>query len=354
MPSVSVLKPTNEMICSADAPLRDVLAQISTASIVALIVVDGDDRLVGVMTDGDVRRALLRRLDLDTLVRDVMNPNPVLGRLDDDRHNAAALAATSSIIRFLPVVDTERRLACVWVNSAVRGTLSALVMAGGLGSRLGNQTRHTPKPLLPVAGEPMIEHVIRALENAGITNIYISVLHLADQIERYAQKRSGKSKLHILREPQRLGTAGAVGLLPPDDAGPLLVSNADVMTTVTFDAMVDFHTRQGNHATIAVARHEQRLEFGIIHHDEQGRFRNIEEKPTFVHFIAAGIYLLGPEVRRLVPRNTYIDMPNLLNAARTAGLDVGLFPVHEYWRDVGRPIDLADADADLRASKRDF
>lgn len=339
------------MICGAGVPVRQVLGQISATAFVAQIVVDEGRRVVGVMTDGDIRRALLRGVDLDTPVREVMNARPLLGRLGDDRRNAEALSATRSIARFLPILDADGRLHSVWLDSAARPQLVALVMAGGLGSRLGERTATTPKPLLPVAGRPIIEHVLTHLEDAGVGLIYVSVHYLAQRIEAFLGERASRADIRLLHETERLGTAGALGILPERPTGPLLVLNGDVLTRADFAALEAFHHRHEHDATIAVAHHQVQVPYGVVRHDRAGQFEGIDEKPVLRNFVAAGIYCVGPEVAALAPPNARMDMPELLNESRRAGLRVGLFPIHEYWADVGRPEDLEAADAYHRSAE---
>jgi dTDP-glucose pyrophosphorylase len=347
-----VLQPDDRMTCGAGVPVRDVLGQISATPFVAQIVVDEARRVVGVMTDGDIRRALLRGLDLDRPVREVMNDRPMLGRVGEDGRNAEALHATRSVARFLPILDAEGRLACVWISAAARpSSLTALVMAGGLGSRLGERTATTPKPLLPVAGKPIMEHVLTRLEDAGVGLIYVSVHYLAHRIEEFLRERASRADIRVLHEAQRLGTAGALGILPERPTGPVLVLNGDVLTQADFSALEAFHHRHEHDATIAVAHHHVRVPYGVVRHDETGQFQGIDEKPVLRNFVAAGIYCVGPEVVTLAPPNARMDMPELLNESRRAGLRVGLFPIHEYWADVGRPEDLEAADAYHRNAK---
>lgn len=339
-----VLRDIGRLICPGHTELRELLAGFGAGPILGKIVTDEQGQVIGVITDGDVRRALLRGVALDAPVTSAMNAHPILGRQGEDSQNRSQLAATRSIIPFLPVVDDARRLVSVLVGNARAATPGALIMAGGLGTRLGERTKSTPKPLVEVAGKPMLEHVLASLESARITDIHVAVHYLAEQIVDFVAARDNRAQVRILREESLLGTAGALGLLPADANGPVLVMNADVVSSVDVEAFLDYCDRHDFDAAIAVARHETRIQFGVIRQDANGLLGDIEEKPVLTHLVAAGLYMVGPELRRFVTRGQRIDMPELMKLGRAAGLKIGLFPLHEYWKDVGRPADLAAAD----------
>lgn len=336
------------LTCSGSISMRELLARINASPYLFQVVVDAQNRLVGTATDGDVRRALLAGESLDAPADVCMQRQPQVGYPGDREGNRRRLAAIRSIVPFLPLVDTAGRPVEILIRRDLAlAPAAALVMAGGRGSRLGARTASTPKPLLPVAGQPMLEHVLQRLENAGVEDVYISVNYLGEQIARFCVDRDSRARLHILRETAPTGTAGAVGLLPPDLAGPLLVMNGDVMTDVDLRALLEFYQYQDYDACLAAAHHEVEIPYGVVKADAQGYFESIVEKPKLTHYVAAGIYVLGAEMRRLVPGETRVDMPELLNEGRRAGLRVGVFPIHEYWRDVGRPADLDAADREI-------
>jgi dTDP-glucose pyrophosphorylase len=328
-----------------DLPMREVLARLNRSPDLFQLVIDAGGRLLGTVTDGDIRRALLRGATLDDPAERCMHRTPATGRPGDDAANAVKLAALKSVVPFLPLVDGDGRVTGVLVRrrAATTGPV-ALVMAGGRGRRLGERTRETPKPLVHVAGKPMIEHVLGRIEAAGTSEIYVSAHYLAEQIEAFCRGRDGIARLTLLRETAPAGTAGAVALLPSTVSGDVLVINGDVLTEIDLRAFAEFHREQGHDASLAAAHHEVQIPYGVVRAEPDGSFHGIEEKPRLRHFVAAGIYLLGPRLRALAPRDRRIDMPDLLNLGREAGLSIGVFPIHEYWRDVGRPDDLEAAE----------
>ncbi|GGE35162.1 hypothetical protein GCM10007276_10840 [Agaricicola taiwanensis] len=337
-------------LVGAEVPLREALERLNRTSLLCQIVVDRSSRLAGTLTDGDVRRAILRGVGLEAQVIEAANLHPITARLDHLAEDAERLSQVRGLHVFVPAVDGDGVPREIW--AATRGNedgLTALVMAGGKGTRLGALTQSKPKPLVEAGGKPILEHVLSRLEAAGATDIHISVNYLGEQIEAYCAARQSRASLHMLWEDQPFGTAGALSLLPTSVDMPLLVVNGDVVTDIDFRALANFFEAQRLSACIAVAHHEIMIPYGVVDADESGAFRGIQEKPVVKSFVAAGIYMLHPLVYRLAKPNQRLDMPNLLNEARTAGLKVGVFPIHEYWRDVGQPADLAGADADLRA-----
>lgn len=333
-------------LCLPETSIREALARLDAVSGLCQLVVQPEGLLVGTVTDGDVRRALLQGATLDDPVSRCMHRDFLAGRVDEPAENRRLLIAGERAIDFLPILDAEGALVDMLVRSASDLSIRhALVMAGGFGRRLGDRTKTTPKPLLPVGGKPILDRVLCALEESGVPRVSIAIHYLAEQIEQFVAGRDNRAEIDLLHETEPLGTAGALGLLPDTAGGPLLVVNGDVLTGVDFPAVETFHRRHGLDATIAVTRHETEIPYGVVRFDEDGLFERVEEKPTVSHFVAAGVYYLAPEFLSLIKRGQRLDMPDLLNMGKKIGLRIGVFPIHEYWADVGRPEDLAQADA---------
>jgi|GEM_PF-294388 len=338
----------DQYACPPDLTVRDAVRRLDQSTYLFQVVVDGDGKLCGTLTDGDVRRAMLRGVALDASVDEAMNRAPVAGRADAERDNLDRLATIGLAEPFLPILDDDGVLREILLSTAAPDSgLRALVMAGGSGRRLGARTRSIPKPLLPVGGKPILEHVLSRLEEAGIADITISVHYLADQIEHFIEARESQAQIVTLHEDRPLGTAGALGRLgPPPSGSNLLVVNGDIVTQVDFATMRAFHDRHDYDGTIAVIRHDTDIPFGVVRHGDDGSFERVDEKPVLSHFVAAGVYLLSPAFAGLVARGEAMDMDELLNLGREVGLSIGLFPIHEYWVDVGRPDDLDRAERD--------
>lgn len=332
-----------QVLCRDDTLISEVLSRLSEFEYLFLLVVDEAGRLLGTITDGDVRRAFLRGAKLDDAARSCMEAKPTIGRVGDDDKNRRLFASLRVRNAFLPLVDDKQCVREVLHSSSDAGQVTALIMAGGPGSRLGELTRSQPKPLLSVGDKPILEHVLERLELAGIQSTYIAVHYLAEKIERFVADRANTSPVHLLHESERMGTAGAISRIPEATRSDILVVNADIITQANFAAIESFHQRQGHDATIAVANYEMQVPYGVVRHNEDGIFQGIDEKPRQSYLAAAGIYVLSPQFTALVPPDRPMDMPELLNLGRSIGLRIGVFPIHEYWVDIGRPHDLESA-----------
>ncbi|MDW3206337.1 MAG: sugar phosphate nucleotidyltransferase [Alphaproteobacteria bacterium] len=327
--------------------IRSVLERFNAAARQIGCIVAEDGALIGTVTDGDIRRGMLAGAVLEDPIDRCMNATPFV--LKEGEHPQPG----ASRREFLPVVDASGRLLSIFVETLPTANLGpCLVMAGGFGSRMGDATRHTPKPLLELNGRPILDHILERVEAAGHKSIYISTYYLSDKIEGFIESRSNSADVHIVNEAKKLGTAGAVGLLADAGDAPLTMLNGDVVTNIDLKAFRDYHDRHALDATIAVARYEHEIPYGVVRQSPEGLFTGIEEKPTVRHFVSAGIYCLSADVRSLVPKDVPMDMPELLNEARSLGMKVGLFPIHEYWRDVGRPSDLSRARDDMMSAPK--
>lgn len=336
----------------ATLSIREAMQLLNTASQPVLFVVDSTQRVVGSLTDGDLRRAMLAGQSLEGAVSLSMKAPPITARAGDDAEilsKLEQLRRLNAATAYLPLLDEQGRISriCHIAEQAGR-PVTALVMAGGFGTRLGERTRTTPKPLLPVGGRPMLDRILEQLEEANVGEIHISVHHLADKIADFVAARKNRARIHLLHEKEPLGTAGAIGLLGKGIGdGGLLMLNGDILTRMDFNAFLAFHDRHGHDGTIAVAQHEVRIPFGVVRHGADGLFQGIDEKPALRHFVAAGIYYLSAPMLGLVPEGRPMQMPELLNTARSLGMKLGLFPLHEYWADLGHPEDLDQANQDL-------
>lgn len=329
-----------------------VIARINALPYLFLVVADGEGRLVGTITDGDIRRGILKGITLEAGASACMQPSPKFGHVGRDSENVQVLSLVPAREQFLPVLDESHKVCEILVQSPGETLQTAIVMAGGPGTRLGERTRAIPKPLLEVGGRPILDRVLEGIERAGVRRIILAVHYLAEQVERFAAARRNTATIEFVREPCRLGTAGALGLIDLSSVGsaPLLIVNGDLVTRVDFRALHDFHVRHGNDGTVAVANYRVEVPFGVVRHDEEGLFEGVDEKPQLNHFVAAGVYYLSPQFLALLPKGKPFDMPELLNQGKAVGLRVGLFPIHEEWADIGRPADMDAVDAAYKRS----
>jgi NDP-sugar pyrophosphorylase family protein len=185
--------------------------------------------------------------------------------------------------------------------------------------------------------------VFNNIEKLKVQNIFISVHYLKEQIHDFLKKTKRKNKVKVLSEKIPLGTAGSLKLLPSSETSNILVVNGDILTTLDFEALINFHSKNNSDATIAVANHLVKIPYGVIRHDSKGNFLNLEEKPNINNYVSAGIYCLSNKLLKLLNIKEYIDMPELLNRAKKKGMNIMIFPIHENWTDIGRPKDLIKA-----------
>lgn len=330
-------------ILRPSASIRDAIRNLNNVAIQIVLVTDEEGRLAGTVCDGDIRRGLLKGLDLDSPIESVLYRSPMVVPSSMSRDLVMQLMAANKIHQ-VPIVD-ERRLVLglhLWddIVAPVTRENSMVIMAGGKGSRLRPQTESCPKPMLPVAGKPMLEHIVERAKAEGFTRFVLAIHYLGNMIEDYFGDGC-KFGVHIdyLREDKPLGTAGALSLLSPRPELPFVVTNGDVMTDIRYGELLDFHLRHGAAATMAVRVHEWQHPFGVVRIDGVD-IVGFEEKPVARTHINAGVYALAPETLDCMQVNDVCDMPSLFERIQGRGTRTVAYPMHEPWLDVGRPDDL--------------
>ena len=347
------------LLLRTDATVRGAMECIDRNQIGIALVVDVEHRLLGTVTDGDIRRAMLADVALDAPVglllerqQELHADRPIPLTAPVGAHPAELVALMQRYdVRQIPLVD-ER--GCVESLSLLRDLvelegppLRAVVMAGGFGTRLGDLTRETPKPMLPVGDRPLLERIIEQLRDAGIGHVNLTTHYRADEISRhFGNGESLGVEIEYVSEEQPLGTAGALGLIESD--APILVMNGDILTRVDFKAMHRFHDEHVADMTIAVRPYEARVPYGLVE-IAGSRITSIAEKPLARGFVNAGIYLLNPDVCRLVTPGESLDMPRLIERLLEDGRTVVGFPLREYWLDIGRLADYEQALLDVES-----
>lgn len=347
-------------VLAADASIRDAMSCIDRNAKGIALIVDGKTRLLATVTDGDIRRALLDRVEPDAQVSVLIDrksqepfPTPITAAKNTDVATLIELMTRNSL-RHVPLVDDDGRLTGLAVlNDLVKEIelpLKAVVMAGGFGTRLHPLTEETPKPMLPVGGRPLLEHVIDQLRACGIRRVNLATHYLADTIsDHFGDGSRFGIEIDYVNEEQPLGTAGALALLEHSDE-PLLVINGDILTRVDYRAMLDFHHEYEAVMTVAVRREEVQLPFGVVESDGV-RVLTLAEKPVVAHFVNAGIYLLDAATRRYIPEAGRFDMTELVERLLGAGETVVAFPIREYWMDIGQPTAYEQAERDVGSGK---
>lgn len=315
------------------------------------IAVDEAGRLLGTLTDGDVRRALLRRMPMSTPVRNVMCTTPQRAEVDWERERILAVMREHELLQ-VPVVDATGLVVGLEtlhgvLESRVRDN-PVFVMAGGFGTRLHPLTQDCPKPMLNVGGRPILQIILERMVEKGFHRFFFSTHFMPEVIRsHFGDGSKWGVSIQYVHETEPLGTGGALGLLPKEDIDlPLLLVNGDLLTTLDYRELLDFHATSGCTATMCVGQYEHQIPYGVIE-SEESRLVSMVEKPTQTTFINAGIYALSPEFVRKVPAETRVDMPTLLERTRAEGGHVSIFPIHEYWLDIGRMEDFHRAQDDV-------
>ena len=338
-----------EVCISPQTGIREALRKIDEGSLQIALVVDPSGRLLGTLTDGDVRRAILRGVSLDDVVSNVMNRRPTVASREDDREIVLATMRQRQI-RHMPIVSAGNCVVGLETidelqHPPVRDNL-VLLMAGGLGSRLQPLTAECPKPMLPIGNRPILETILLNFVGYGFCRFCIAVNHQADCIiEHFGDGSHWGVQIQYVREAERLGTAGALSMLPEEPREPLMVMNGDVLTKVNLGQLLDFHVDQRAEGTMCVREYEIQVPFGVIRVAGQ-EILSIEEKPTQKCLVNAGVYVLSPAVLDLVPRNGAFDMTTLFERLVASGRKTAVFPLREYWLDVGKMSDFERANGE--------
>lgn len=331
----------------ADSTLLDVMTNLNTTGTRIVNICDAPGRLMGIITDGDLRRALVKGLGTDTPAREIMRTDFCFANPETSDISLARLMREKGLLQ-IPVLDYERRLVDIKFLADIMAAPArenwVVLMAGGEGKRLMPLTQNTPKPLLHVGGRPLLENILNSFINFGFQNFFISVNYLAGKIIDYFGDGSRYgANIAYLKETEKLGTAGALSLLPEEPAQPVLVMNGDVLTKLNFAAMLDFHKLNNASATMGVREYNWEVPYGVIK-TEGNRLTAIVEKPVQQYFVNAGVYVLSPEAIAAVPDNAgQFDMPSLFEDLMQRGMGTAAYPIREYWLDIGQPQDLERA-----------
>lgn len=337
------------IILKADSPLKAGLDLLNRpGNNFPIIIVDENYRLLNTLTDQDCRLSLLSGLRLDDPINRVIANEPHVMTVYSTYAERQSYMRSKEV-NVLPIVDGNGVLVGAEMISnmdARRKPINeAVVMCGGLGCRLGKLTRDCPKPMLKIGNMPILEIILKHLISSGISKFFFATNYLREKIENYFED-GGKYGVEIryLHEDKRLGTGGALSLLPYIPDQPLIVMNGDLLTDFNLRHLIDFHTAKKNAATMAIVEHSYKNRYGVIRHEDH-LLTAIEEKPLHHYFINAGIYIIEPEIIKNVPRDTYIDMPSILLKEKNIGKNVNVYPLYERWLDIGHENDYQAAQA---------
>ncbi len=326
----------------------------------AALIVDDAQRLLNTLTEGDIRRGLLAgvnltdsvavlvavksrtRLPLPVKAQIGSTPESLLDLMEKHRVRQIPLVTADGVV--VDLVTRDR------LNPETRPALQAVVMAGGFGTRLYPLTEHIPKPMLPVGGRPLLEHIVEQLREEGISRISFSTHYKSEKIvEHFGDGERFGVEISYVREENPLGTAGALGLLPRP-SGPVVVVNGDVLTSVDFHTMHGFHLDNNAMMTVAVRHYDVQVPYGVVE-CEGTQIRKLREKPRMRYLVNAGMYLLQPDVYDYIPKHKHFNMTDVIDALLEDGRTVVSFPVREYWLDIGQHADYERAQVDIQNGK---
>ncbi|MBL8441112.1 MAG: nucleotidyltransferase family protein [Betaproteobacteria bacterium] len=328
------------------ATIQDAIRNLDQVAIKIVLVTKESGELEGTISDGDIRRGLLRGLNLTSPITTVIHRNALVVPPEMGRDTVMQLMVANKIQQ-IPVVDEQHRIIGLhlWdeINAPQARPNLMVIMAGGKGTRLRPHTGNCPKPMLPVGGKPMLEHIINRAMADGFSRFLLAVHYLGYMIEEYfGDGKRLSANIDYLREQSPLGTAGALGLMPEKPEAPFVVTNGDVLTDIHYGELLDFHIRQGAAATMAVRVHEWQHPFGVV--QTRGvEIIGFEEKPIARSHINAGVYVLAPEALEVLAANEPCDMPTLFERLQARERRTVAYPMHEPWLDVGRPSDYEAA-----------
>lgn len=336
----------HQALLSHNASIQEAITNLNDSAIKIVMVINEAGELEGTVSDGDIRRALLRGVNLDSPLNSVVHRNALVVPPNLGREMVIQLMRANKIQQ-IPVVDEHRRVVGLhlWdeITTPTERPNLMVIMAGGQGKRLRPHTENCPKPMLPVAGKPMLEHIIERAKSEGFSHFVLSIHYLGHMIEDYFGNGDQLGVcIEYLRERSPLGTAGALSMLNTGSEAPFLVTNGDVLTDIRYGELLDFHVRHEAAATMAVRVHEWQHPFGVVQIDGI-EIAGFEEKPVARSYINAGVYALDPNVLKALGTDESCDMPTLFMRLQDRGMRTVAYPMHEPWLDVGKPDDLMTA-----------
>jgi len=325
-----------------DLSLIKVMEVIDKGAKQIALVTEENFHLLGTVTDGDIRRAIIRGAKLDSPIIECMNTNPLTGLVNENPAIWQRLMQKNSL-HILPVLDSngciEKLVQLELPQESVKEN-NVIIMAGGLGKRLQPLTKDNPKPLLKIGNRPILETIIRNFTEQGYYKFTLSINYHGEKIKNYFKDgRDFNVQIRYIEEKQRLGTAGSLSLLNQKPDAPFIVMNGDILTKVDFNRLIEFHEGQKNKLTLCTREYNYQVPYGVVEQTEN-KIQSIKEKPKKFYNINAGIYIIEPEVLKLIPNQEYYDMTQLIDLMLSRNLPVGSFQLTDYWLDIGRMEDF--------------
>lgn len=332
-----------------DVSMQSAIETLNNAEIKLVAVENSEKKLVGVVTDGDIRRAILNFKSLDTCIKEVMCHDPITAPKNESKTFVMNLMQKHKLQQ-IPLVNEHNAIVSILTKdsllSSQKRNNTVFLMAGGFGTRLRPLTHDCPKPLLKIGKKPILETILDSFCNHGFNNFFISVHYKAEMIKSYFDDGSSFGvDIDYIEENEPLGTAGAMSLLP-EQTEPMIVMNGDLLTKVDFSELLSYHDDENAAITMCVREYEYQVPYGVIN-SENNQVVGVTEKPIEKYFVNAGIYVISPEIVKSLNHNEQLDMPDLINACLAKNEKIAMFPIHEYWLDIGRMSDFERAQSDI-------
>ncbi|MGI8464310.1 nucleotidyltransferase family protein [Pectobacterium punjabense] len=339
-----------KVLLSPEQSIRNALAVIDTEALRIALVVTSERKLLGTVTDGDIRRGLLNNLKMDDPVKLVMNKNPTVASPSVSRKKLLQMMDELSVLS-IPILNGEYLVGLETFHNISDKQIyenPVFLMAGGFGTRLRPLTDNCPKPLLKVGDKPILETTLNNFISNGFRNFYISTHYMPEMImDHFGGGEKWGVNITYVHESAPLGTGGALGLLPRDIPQlPLLMMNGDVLTNIDYQNLLKFHNEGKADATMCVREYQYQIPYGVVT-GEGNKIIKMIEKPVQSYYVNAGIYVVSPELFNSVEKNKKIDMPTLLEDKIEQSGEILMFPIHEYWLDIGRMDDFKKAQIDI-------
>ena len=329
----------NKLLVSRESSIYEVLEVIQNGNAQIALVVDNQKKLLGTISDGDVRRSILKKGNLEINAELIMRRNFKFITVDEDNEEALKKMKKGKIFQ-LPVIDKNGILLdLLLLKDFLRieeKKNNLVIMAGGKGMRLRPYTEKCPKPMLKINGKPILEIILEQCIEYGFRQFHFSVNYLKNQIiDYFGNGEKWDVNINYLIEKKPLGTAGSLQLLPKQSR-PFIVINGDLLTRLDLNRILNFHIENEADATLGVRNHVEKVPYGVVKVDGI-RLLSFEEKPTFNHLVNAGVYVINPNLLDIIKVNSFLDMPNFLEIAKDKSHKINVYPIHEYWLDIGKP-----------------
>lgn len=348
------MKARNKHLINKNSSVREALIKLDElASDAILFIVDESNKLIGSLTDGDLRRGFIKGLDFEDSILEFVQANPKF--IYDDEFDQSKLEEFKSRnFKIIPILNKDHQIVDI-LNFRNRATLlpvDAVLMAGGKGMRLRPLTENTPKPLLKVGDKPIIEYNIDRLAKVGVENIYLSVNYLGEQLENYFGDGSAKNlNIDYIKEDKPLGTIGSVLLVDEFEHDEIIIMNSDLLTNIDFADFYKFFKDSDADMAVAATTYQVDVPYAVLEADEHQRVKSLKEKPKYTYFSNAGIYLIKKELLSMIPKGEFYDITDLMEKALEMDHTLITYPINGYWLDIGKHEDYKKAQEDIKHIK---